>query len=223
MKTSVTSRAQPEADGQPVQIYDRYLLPRLTHWVCASPAVERQRRRVVPRARGRILEVGFGSGLNLPHYAGSQVEWIWAIEPSAPMHRLAEPRIEASGLDVRCIEAIAENIPLPSASADSAVLTFCLCTVTDPGAALSEVRRILRPDGRLLFAEHGAAPDPGVRQWQDRLNGVWGRLAGGCNLNRPIVRLIEAGGFSLEEVHSDYMPRAPRVAGYVSCGVAHPG
>lgn len=210
-------------DGLPVHIYDRYLLPRLTHWVCASPAVERQRRRVVPRARGRILEVGFGSGLNLPYYTRSQVEWIWAIEPSAPMHKLAEPQIKASGLDVRCIEAVAENIPLHSASADSAVVTFCLCTVKDPGAALSEVRRVLRPHGQLLFCEHGAAPDPGIRQWQDRLNGVWGRLAGGCNLNRSIVRLIEDGGFRLEEVHSNYMPRAPRVAGYVSWGVARPG
>ena len=206
-----------------MQIYDRYLLPRLTHWVCASSAVTRLRRRVVPLARGRVLEVGFGSGLNLPYYTKSQVEWIWAVEPSAPMHKLAEPRIKSSGLDVRCIEAVAEEIPLSSASADSAVVTFCLCTVKDPGAALSEVRRVLRPDGRLLFAEHGAAPDPGVQRWQDRLNGVWGQLAGGCNLNRPIVRLIEDGGFRLEEVHSDYLPRAPRVAGYVSWGVARPG
>ena len=214
------SAARLEADGLTVPIYDRYLLPCLTHWVCASPAIERLRRRVVPRARGRVLEVGFGSGLNLPHYTKSQVEWIWAVEPSVPMHKLAEPRIEASGLDVRCIEAVAEEIPLPSASADSAVLTFCLCTVKDPVAALSEVRRVLRPDGRLLFSEHGAAPDPGVRRWQDRLNGVWGRLAGGCNLNRSIVRLIEDGGFRFDEVHSDYMPSAPRVAGYVSWGVA---
>ncbi len=217
------SAARLEADGLTVHIYDRYLLPCLTHWVCASPAIERLRRRVVPRARGRVLEVGFGSGLNLPHYTKSQVEWIWAVEPSVPMHKLAEPRIEASGLDVRCIEAVAEEIPLPSASADSAVLTFCLCTVKDPVAALSEVRRVLRPDGRLLFSEHGAAPDPGVRLWQDRLNGVWGRLAGGCNLNRSIVRLIEDGGFRFDEVHSDYMPSAPRVAGYVSWGVARPG
>jgi ubiquinone/menaquinone biosynthesis C-methylase UbiE len=206
-----------------VQIYDRYLLPRLTHWVCASSAVKRLRRRVVPLARGRVLEVGFGSGLNLPYYTKSQVEWIWAVEPSAPMHKLAEPHVAASGLDVCCIVAVAESIPLPSASADTAVLTFCLCTVRDPHAALCEIRRVLRPEGRLLFAEHGAAPDPGVQRWQDRLNGVWGRLAGGCNLNRPIVRLIEDGGFRLEEAHSGYMPRAPRVAGYVSWGVAHPG
>lgn len=215
--------ARLEANQLTVPIYDRYLLPRLTHWVCSSPAVERLRRHVVPLARGRVLEVGFGSGLNLPHYTPSQVEWILAVEPSAAMHQLAVPRIEASGLDVRGNEAVAEEIPLPDASADSAVLTFCLCTVKDPGAALREVRRVLHPDGQLLFAEHGAAPDPGVRRWQDRLNGVWGHLAGGCNLNRPIVRLIEDGGFRLEVVHSDYMPRAPRVAGYVSWGLARPG
>jgi ubiquinone/menaquinone biosynthesis C-methylase UbiE len=208
------------ANERTMRIYDRYLLPRLTHWVCSSPAVQRQRRRVVPRAYGRVLEVGFGSGLNLPHYTPAQVKWIWAVEPSAPMYALAKPRILASGLDVRCIAAVAEQIPLPDASADSAVLTFCLCTVADPAAALREIRRVLQPGGPLHFSEHGAAPDPGVRQWQDRLNGVWGRLAGGCHLNRSIVHLIEASGFRLDEVQSDYMPKAPRFAGYVSRGVA---
>ncbi len=171
---------------------------------------------------GGCWRLAFGSGLNLPHYAPSQVEWIWAVEPSAPMLALAAPRIVASGLDVRCVAAVAEHLPLADASADSAVLTFCLCTVTDPAAALGEIRRVLRPAGELLFSEHGAAPDPGVRRWQDRLNGVWGRLAGGCNLNRSIVRLIEAHGFRLQEVHSDYLPKAPRIAGYVSWGVARP-
>jgi ubiquinone/menaquinone biosynthesis C-methylase UbiE len=203
-----------------VNIYDRYLLPRLTHWVCSSPAVQRQRRRVVPRAHGRVLEVGFGSGLNLPHYTTAQVKWIWAVEPSAPMLTLAKPRILASGLDVRCMAAVAEHLPLADASADSVVLTFCLCTVTDPAAALGEIRRVLQPGGPLLFSEHGAAPDTSVRRWQDRLNDVWGRLAGGCNLNRSIVPLIEASGFRLEEVRSEYMPKAPRIAGYVSWGVA---
>ena len=203
-----------------VNIYDRYLLPRLTHWVCSSPAVQRQRRRIVPRAHGRVLEVGFGSGLNLAHYSPSQVEWIWAVEPSAPMRTLAEPRIVASGLDVGCVAAVAEHLPLADASADSAVLTFCLCTVADPAAALGEIRRVLRPEGELLFSEHGAAPDPSVRRWQDRLNSVWGHLAGGCHLNRSIVPLIEASGFRLEEVYSEYLPKAPRIAGYVSWGVA---
>jgi len=214
--------AHPKANEVTVNVYDRYLLPHLTHWVCSSPAVQRQRRRVVPRAHGRVLEVGFGSGLNLAYYSRSQVQWIWAVEPSAPMLTLAEPRIVASGLDVRCLAAVAEHLPLAAASADSAVLTFCLCTVADPAAALGEIRRVLRPEGELLFSEHGAAPDSGVRRWQDRLNGVWGRLAGGCNLNRSIVPLIEGSGFRLEEVESEYMPKAPRIAGYVSWGVARP-
>jgi len=202
--------------------YERYVLPRFTHWACSSPVIERQRALVVPRARGRVLEIGFGSGLNLPHYTRSAVEWIWALEPSAPMRALAAPRIAASGLDVRLLEAKAEEAPLPDGSVDSIVVTFCLCTIPDPRAALGHVRRKLKPEGRLLFVEHGAAPDAATRRWQDRLNGVWGRLAGGCNLNRPVVALIEAAGFAVEDVERAYLRHAPRVVGYVSWGAARP-
>lgn len=202
--------------------YDRYLLPRLTHWACSSPVIERQRALVVPRARGRVLEIGFGSGLNLPHYVHSTVEWIWALEPSAPMRELAAPRIAASGIEVRLLDAKAEEAPLPDASVDSAVVTFSLCTIPDPLAALSHVRRMLKPEGRLLFVEHGAAPNPTVRRWQDRLNGVWGRLAGGCNLNREIVALIEGAGFAVEDIDRAYLRHTPRVVGYVSWGAARP-
>lgn len=205
-----------------VNPYDRYLLPRLTHWACSSPVIERQRALVVPRARGRVLEIGFGSGLNLPHYTRSMVEWIWALEPSAPMRALAAPRIAASGMDVRLLDAKAEDAPLADASIDSAVVTFCLCTIPDPRAALGQVRRMLKPGGRLLFVEHGAAPDAGTRRWQDRLNGMWRCLAGGCNLNRPVVALIEQAGFAVEDVERAYLRHTPRVVGYVSWGAARP-
>jgi len=209
-----------ECARSPLNPYDRYLLPRLTNWVCGSPLIERQRSQVVPRARGRVLEIGFGSGLNLPHYARHAVEWIWAVEPSEPMRRLASARVVASGLDVRMLDARAEEVALPEACADSAVVTFSLCTIPDPAAALAQVRRLLKPGGRLLLAEHGAAPDVATRRWQDRLNGIWGCFAGGCNLNRDIAALVQAAGFEFEELQQRYLPHTPHFVGYVTWGEA---
>jgi SAM-dependent methyltransferase len=205
-----------------MNLYERHLLPRLTHCVCGSPVMAYQRRLVVPGARGRVLEIGFGSGLNLPFYDRTKVECLWALEPSAEMRALAAPRIEASGLDVRMLDLPGEALPLPDQSVDCVVVTFTLCTIPDAATALGQIRRVLRPDGRLLFCEHGAAPDPGVRRWQDRLNGVWGALAGGCHLNREMLPLIESAGFSFDEVRSAYLPRTPRFAGYNTWGVARP-
>ncbi len=205
-----------------MNLYERYMLPRLIHCVCGSPAIEHQRRLVVPGAQGRVLEIGFGSGLNLPHYDRSRVDWIWALEPSLEMRALAAPRVAASGLDVRMLDMPGEALPLPDASVDTVVVTYTLCTIPDARAALSQMRRVLRPDGRLLFCEHGAAPDARVRRWQDRLDGVWGRFAGGCHLNRPMLALIEAGGFRILDSRSAYLPKTPRFAGYNTWGSARP-
>jgi ubiquinone/menaquinone biosynthesis C-methylase UbiE len=204
-----------------MNVYERYLLPRLIHCVCGSAVIERQRRLVVPGACGRVLEIGFGSGLNLPHYDRSRVECIWALEPSAAMRALAAPRVAASGLDVRWIELGGEAVPLPDRSVDTVLMTYTLCTIADPPAALAQVRRVLRPDGQLLFCEHGAAPDAGVRRWQRRLNGVWQRLAGGCNLDRDMPALIGGAGFHIDALHGAYLRDTPRFAGYNSWGAAH--
>ncbi|MFO1199422.1 MAG: methyltransferase domain-containing protein [Burkholderiaceae bacterium] len=202
--------------------YDRFILPRLTNCVCGGSRVTRLRQLVVPRARGRVLEIGFGSGLNLAHYDRSCVDRIWALEPSAQMRALAMPRVARSGLDVRIIDAPAERLPLEAGSVDTVVATFVLCTIPDPSAALACALRALRPGGQLLFCEHGAAPDADVRRWQDRLNRPWRRLAGGCHLNRDIAGLIESAGFRIGELDSAYLPSAPRFVGYVSRGVAFP-
>lgn len=205
-----------------MNFYDRHVLPRLVHCVCGSPVVERQRRLVVPGARGRVLEIGFGSGLNLPHYDRSRVEWIWALEPSAAMRALAAPRVAASGLDVRMLDLPGEALPLTDQSADTVVVTYALCTIPDPLAALRQMRRVLQAGGRLLFCEHGAAPDAAVRPWQDRLDRPWCAMAGGCHLNRPILPLIEAAGFRPGPVRSAYLPRTPRFAGFNTWGDATP-
>ena len=205
-----------------MNFYDRHLLPRLIHCVCGCPVIDHLRRQVVPAARGQVLEVGFGSGLNLPHYDRSRVEAVWALEPSAAMRQLAAPRVAAAGLTVRWIDLPGESLALPDHSVDSVVITFTLCTIPDPAAALAQMRRVLRPEGKLLFCEHGAAPDAAVRRWQDRLNGGWRRLAGGCNLNRDNAALIAQAGFRLDAVHSAYLPGAPRFAGFNTWGVASP-
>lgn len=205
-----------------MSLYERWLLPRVINCVCGSPVIEHQRRIVVPQASGRVLEIGFGSGLNLAHYDRTRVNWIWALEPSAPMRALAGPRIAASGLDVRLLDLPGEALALPDHSVDSVVVTYSLCTIPDAMAALHQMRRVLRPGGKLLFSEHGAAPQAGVRRWQDRLDGLWSQLAGGCHLNRDIAALIASAGFRLDQVQSAYLPGTPRFAGYNTWGAASP-
>lgn len=203
-------------------LYQRYLLPRLVQCACGSPVIDRQRRQVVPQAAGEVLEVGFGSGLNLPHYRREQVTRLWALEPSEGMRALAAPRVAASGLPLQWLDLPGEQLPLPDASVDCVVMTYTLCTIPDAVAALAQIRRVLRPAGRLLFCEHGAAPDAGVRRWQDRLDGLWGCFAGGCHLNRAMAPLIGGAGFRFDNLQQAYLPKTPRFAGYNSWGVARP-
>jgi SAM-dependent methyltransferase len=201
-------------------LYQRYLLPRLVQCACGSPVIDRQRRKVVPLAQGEVLEVGFGSGLNLPHYRREQVRTLWALEPSQGMRALAAARVAASGLPLQWLDLPGEALPLPDSSIDCVVMTFTLCTIPDAAAALAQIRRVLRPGGRLLFCEHGAAPDADVRRWQDRLDGLWGKLAGGCHLNRAMAPLIAAGGFRFDDLQQAYLPKTPRFAGYNTWGCA---
>jgi ubiquinone/menaquinone biosynthesis C-methylase UbiE len=203
-----------------VGLYQRYLLPRLVQCACGSRVVDRQRQKVVPQAQGEVLEIGFGSGLNLPHYRCEQVTKLWALEPSAEMRTLAAARVAASGLDLHWLDLPGEYLPLPDHSVDCVVMTFTLCTIPDAAAALAQIRRVLRPDGRLLFCEHGAAPDADVRRWQDRLDVLWGRFAGGCHLNREMEALIGSAGFRFDDLQSRYLPKTPRFAGYNTWGCA---
>ena len=206
-----------------MELYQRYLLPRLIQCACGSPVIDRQRQKVVPQAQGEVLEIGFGSGLNLPHYRREQVRMLWALEPSAEMRALAAPRVAASSLPLQWLDLPGEALPLPDGSVDCVVMTYTLCTIPDAGAALAQIRRVLRPGGRLLFCEHGAAPDAAVRRWQDRLDGLWGRFAGGCHLNREMAPLIAAGGFRFDELQHAYLPKTPRFAGYNTWGCARVG
>lgn len=201
-------------------IYERYVLPRFINLACGTSVIMAMRQHVVPQARGRILEVGMGSGINLPLYEPTQVQWVWGLEPAEGMRELARERVAAAPFEVRWLDAPAEHVPLEDACVDTVLLTFALCTIPDWRAALREMHRVLVPEGRLLFCEHGLAPDPGVQQWQHRLNPLWKKCAGGCNINRPMATLLQEGGFVLHSLHEAYMPQTPRIAGFVSWGVA---
>jgi SAM-dependent methyltransferase len=200
--------------------YENRVLPRLIDKGCGGPPVMKQRQKIVPKAHGRVLEVGMGSGLNLGLYDPNQVEFVWGLEPSEGMRRHAEPRLAESPIEVKWLSLPGEEIPLEDDSADTVLLTFTLCTIPDFNRALEQMRRVLKPTGQLLFCEHGEAPDPSTQKWQNRINPIWKKIAGGCNLNRPIPSCIEGAGFEIQDLDSMYLPNTPRIAAFNYWGTA---
>ena len=201
-----------------VGLYSEHLLPRLLHLSMRGWPFQAQRPRCVAAAEGRVLEIGFGSGLNLPHYRPGVTELL-ALEPSAVARRLARGAIERAPFPVRLLGLQAESLPLEEASVDCVVSTWTLCSVRDPAAALAELRRVLRPGGRLLFLEHGRHPDPRRARWQERLDPLQRRIAGGCHLSRPIPALVAASGLLLDPVEEFELAR-PRLLGHSFLGSA---
>jgi ubiquinone/menaquinone biosynthesis C-methylase UbiE len=189
-----------------MSFYEDRVLPHLIDCACSTKPNRKQREKVVPLAHGDVLEIGFGSGLNLPHYDAGRVRKIWALEPSEGMRRKAIPALEKSGLDVEFIDLPGEDIPLENDSVNTVLVTYTLCTIPDVDAALEGMRRVLKPGGSLIYCEHGMAPDEEVRRWQDRLNGAWRRFSGGCNMNRDIPALIRNAGFDLDVDERMYIP-----------------
>jgi ubiquinone/menaquinone biosynthesis C-methylase UbiE len=166
----------------------------------------RQRQKVVPQARGRVLEVGIGSGLNLPFFDAAQVTKVWGLDPSPELTQVAERAARSVSFPVELIELPGDEIPLEDDSVDTVLVTYTLCSIPDTQPALRQMARVLRPGGRRIFCEHGAAPEAAVRRWQNRLNPIWKRLGGGCQLNLAIPELIEEGGFRIEEMDTMYIP-----------------
>jgi ubiquinone/menaquinone biosynthesis C-methylase UbiE len=180
--------------------------------------IARYRSRVVPQASGTVLEIGIGSGLNLPYY-GPGVERLYALDPSPELLAMARERAHAVAFPVDILERSAEELPLEDACVDTVVTTFTLCSIPRIGRALEELKRVLRPNGALLFAEHGLAPDATVQRWQHRVNPLWRKVAGGCNLDRRIDALIQAAGFALPALDAGYA-RGPRFLSYIYSGRA---
>ncbi|MFV3385282.1 class I SAM-dependent methyltransferase [Pseudomonas sp. NY15364] len=200
-------------------LYDRHLLPHLIDFACGMGAVMKARSQLVPLAQGRVLEIGIGSGLNLGFYDPQRVEVVVGVDPSAAMQRLARERAARCQVPVEMIALELGQIQAADASFDDIVCTFTLCTIPDAIAALREMRRVLKPGGRLLFCEHGLAPDLPVVRWQKRLTPLWKPLAGGCHLDRDIPALIGAGGFHIRELSTGYL-KGPRPMTHVYRGWA---
>ena len=199
-----------------MSFYDDRILPHLIDLACSTKPTRKQREKIVHLAEGDVLEIGFGSGLNLPYYDSEKVRRIFGLEPSEGMRRKAQPNVDAEFIDLP-----GEQIPLESNSVDTVLVTFTLCSIDDAQAALAGMRRVLKPGGKLLFCEHGAAPDANVRRWQDRLNPAWKRFSGGCNMNRDIPALIESSGFRIMTDERMYIPGL-RILSYNYWGTAKP-
>jgi ubiquinone/menaquinone biosynthesis C-methylase UbiE len=201
--------------------YKRFILPRLIEFSMRQKNFAPFRERAAGPARGRVLEIGIGSGLNLASYR-SGVEALWGVDPSAELLAKARRRASAVGFPVCLLQGSSENLPFADRRFDTIVMTFTLCSIPDAGAALREMRRVLKPDGELRFAEHGRSPDPAVMRWQDRLTPIWRRVGGGCHLNRKMDDLVQAAGFHIERLSAAYLDSAPRPFSFMYEGGARP-
>jgi ubiquinone/menaquinone biosynthesis C-methylase UbiE len=199
--------------------YAKYLLPRIIDLAMRDKETARLRAAWIPHARGEVLEVGIGSRLNLPFYSRN-VQRVYGVDPSVELQRMARQKAVAEPIEIEFFSQSAEErLPLPNASIDTVVVTWTLCSIADARKALQQVNRVLKTSGRLIFVEHGRAPDPGVAVWQDRITPVWKRVGGGCHLNRKIDDLITAAGFRIAELKTCYLP-GPRPMTYTYQGFA---
>jgi ubiquinone/menaquinone biosynthesis C-methylase UbiE len=200
--------------------YSDIILPRLCDLAMRNKQLVPYRERVIGAAEGRVLEIGVGSGMNLPFYRPPARE-ILALEPAPQLMTMARSASRASSMPVTFLEASAEAIPLDKHSVDTIVTTWTLCSIPQAAAALADMRRVMRPGGKLLFVEHGLAPDEGVRRWQEWLTPAWRRISGGCHLNRPIRSMIEGTGFHIDRIETGYMP-GPKPMAFMYEGSARP-
>lgn len=202
-----------------MRFYHHHVFPHLLDFAMRSRVFREPRARTLAPAAGRILEIGFGTGMNLRYYPPA-VQHIEAIDPDLDLDRFSGPRIAASRIDVDFHHLDAAHLPFEDERFDTVVSTLTLCSIPDVVHALGEVRRVLKPDGQLLFLEHGRAPDATVARWQDRLTPVWKPIGGGCHLNRPIRTLVGEAGLRVDSVRSYYLEELPRIFGYMTEGVA---
>ncbi len=203
-------------------LWERYVVPPLISCACSAKPIMKQRAKIVPEAEGVVLEVGCGSGTNFDLYDTSKVTHLHAIEPAEGMVKRARATWDEKQRETPCdIHTCgAEAVPLDDNSVDTAVVTFVLCTIPDWESSLQELRRVLKPGGRVLFSEHGLAPDEGVAKWQRRVEPVWKSLAGGCHLTRDTKAMLESSGFNVDKHETMYLPNTPKIAGFASWGSA---
>ena len=187
-------------------LYNKYILPKVVNWACKQKPTMRQREKVISLATGNVLEIGIGSGLNLPLYNCENVKHLSAIDPSKEMWNKNKIDTKKLPFEFCFTTAFAEDIPEDNNSFDTVVITYTLCTISDTNKALQEMRRVLKPNGKLIFCEHGKAPDKDIQKWQNLINPFWNRLGGGCNLNRDIPLIIEESGIKINNMGTMYIP-----------------
>ena len=200
--------------------YENYVLPKMLDCCCSTKPISYQRKKIVPEASGTILEIGIGSGLNIPYYQKSRVNKVIGLDPSEQLCKMAKKTADDNNFSIDFLVNGAEEIELPSNSIDTILLTYTLCSIPEPYIALKEIMRVMKSDGRILFCEHGIAPDEVVQKWQNRINPLWGKLFGGCNINRDIPNILKNGGFKINSLDKMYLPSTPKIVGYNYWGEA---
>ena len=202
-----------------MSLYNKYILPKFLNCACGSKPINYQRQKVVPLAKGKVLDIGIGSGLNIPFYNSDKIDQVIGIDPSHELIELAKELANDSKASIELVIGSAESIPYPDNFFDTVLVTYTMCTIPNVAIANKEMWRVLKDDGRLIFCEHGLAPDKKISKWQNRIDPFWGKIAGGCHLNRDIQKLITDAGFSFESLDKMYLPSTPKFAGYNYWGV----
>jgi len=200
-------------------LYDKYILPKFLNCACSSKPINYQRQKIVPLAKGKVLDIGIGSGLNIPFYNSDKIDKVIGIDPSHELIDLAKELANDSKASIELVIGSAESIPYPDNFFDTVLVTYTMCTIPNVAIANKEMWRVLKDDGRLIFCEHGLAPDKKISKWQNRIDPFWGKIAGGCHLNRDIQKLITDAGFSFESLDKMYIPSTPKFAGYNYWGI----
>ena len=201
-------------------MYDKYILPYLLNFTCGQKPFIKQREKIVPMAKGRVLEIGIGSGLNLPYLDASRIDSLVGIDPSEELIGIAEQRINDSMPKIEFIVSKAEQMSFNDNTFDTVLMTYTMCTVDNASRVLDEIKRVLKSDGQLLFCEHGVAPEEKVVVWQNRINRFWPHISGGCNINKDIPNLIKKAGLNILSMDEMYLPRTPKILGYNYWGTA---
>ena len=200
--------------------YEKFFLPKLCDKCCSTKPINYQRNKVVPLAQGVVLEIGMGSGLNIPFYNKNNIEKIIGLDPSEELNFLANKVAKKNNIEIDFIISGAEDIALPDNSIDTILITYTLCTIPDLDNSMAEMKRVLKSDGKFIFCEHGIAPDQNIVKWQTRINPIWKALMGGCNINRNIPKIISDGGFDITNISEMYLPSTPKIVGYNYWGIA---
>jgi ubiquinone/menaquinone biosynthesis C-methylase UbiE len=200
--------------------YEKFFLPKLCNKCCSTKPINYQRNKVVPLAKGIVLEIGIGSGLNIPFYNKNNIEKIIGLDPSEELNFLANKVAKKNNIEIDFIISGAEDIALPDNSIDTILITYTLCTIPDLDNSMAEMKRVLKSDGKFIFCEHGIAPDQNIVKWQRRINPIWKAIMGGCNINRNIPKIISDSGFDITNISEMYLPSTPKIVGYNYWGIA---